>query len=368
MISIGVLGGGQLGRMMALAGYPLGMSLRFLDPAVDATAGQVAEHIVGGYDDLGMLQRFAEGMEAVTYEFENVPIEAAQQLARYVEVFPSPEALSASQDRAVEKTFFRDKYVPTAPFAPVNSRQDLESALTGIGMPAVLKTCRLGYDGKGQSVIRNEEDAESAWEELGGQPLILEGFVPFERELSIIGVRDRHGNSKFYPLVENHHREGILRLSIAPAPGITEKLQREAEDYITRIFEALDYVGVLAVELFEVGGQLLANEMAPRVHNSGHWTIEGAETSQFENHLRAVARLPLGSTAAVGYSVMVNLIGSLPETEQILAIEGAHLHLYGKAPRPGRKLGHVTVRAGDRAILERRLKAVTEIVGYSSNK
>ena len=362
MTTIGVLGGGQLGRMMALAGYPLGLRLRFLDPAIDAPAGQVAEHIVGEYDDHGALEWFAQGVDAVTYEFENVPVEAARYLAERVPVFPPPEALSVSQDRVVEKSFFRDLGILTAPFAPVNSWEDLETRLREMGTPAVLKTCRLGYDGKGQAVIRSVEDAEAAWNAIGGQPLVLEGFVPFERELSIIGVRDREGNTAFYPLVENHHREGILRLSIAPAPDVTPELQGEAEGYARHVMQALGYVGALAVELFQVGGRLLANEMAPRVHNSGHWTIEGAETSQFENHLRAMAGLPLGSTAAVGYSAMLNLIGSLPDEKRVLSVPGAHLHLYGKAPRPGRKLGHVTVRADDTGELEVKLGVVKRIM------
>ena len=362
MKTIGVLGGGQLGRMMALAGYPLGIGLRFLDPAVDAPAGQVAEHVIGEYGDHGALEWFAQGLDAITYEFENVPVEAARYLAERVAVFPPPEALSVSQDRVVEKTFFRDKDIPTAPFAAVNGRDELSAALGEIGLPAVLKTCRMGYDGKGQVVLRGMEDAEAAWNALGAHPLILEGFVPFERELSIIGVRDKTGNTAFYPLVENHHREGILRLSIAPAPDLTPQLQAEAVGYAKRILEALEYVGVLAVELFQVDGGLLANEMAPRVHNSGHWTIEGADTSQFENHLRAVAGLPLGSTAAVGCSAMLNLIGSLPDEKRVLSVPGAHLHLYGKAPRPGRKLGHITLRANDVGELEERLEVLQEIV------
>jgi 5-(carboxyamino)imidazole ribonucleotide synthase len=227
-----------------------------------------------------------------------------------------------------------------------------------MGLPTVLKTRRMGYDGKGQVVLKSMEDAKGALESLGRQPLILEGFVPFSRELSIISVRDREGETAFYPLVENHHREGILRLSLAPAPNLSAELQAEAEGYASKMLESLQYVGVLAIELFEVEGRLLANEMAPRVHNSGHWTIEGAETSQFENHLRAIAGLPLGSTAAVGYSAMINIIGEAPDPSRVLAVPGAHLHLYGKAPRRGRKLGHVTLRANEAETLRANMKAL----------
>jgi 5-(carboxyamino)imidazole ribonucleotide synthase len=233
----------------------------------------------------------------------------------------------------------------------VGTHAELDQALARIGCPAVLKTCRLGYDGKGQFVLREPVDAARAWELLGGAAsddgapaLILEGFVQFEREVSLIAARGRDGETAFYPLVENHHPGGILGLSLAPAPNATHELQALAEEYATRVLDALGYVGVLTIEFFQESGRLLANEMAPRVHNSGHWTIEGAETSQFENHLRAVLGLPLGSTAPVGCSAMLNLIGRVPERAAVLAVPGAHLHLYGKSPAPGRKLGHITLR------------------------
>lgn len=352
-----------MGRMMALAGYPLGMALRFLDPSTESPAGQVGELMVGGYGDQATLDRFAVGLDAITYEFENVPVEAARYLAERVPVYPPPAALEASQDRVVEKQFFRAQGIPTAPFASVNSRSELDAALEQLGLPSVLKTCRMGYDGKGQAMLRSKEDAQSAWDALGNQPLVLEGFVPFERELSIIGVRHHAGNVAFYPLVENHHRGGILRLSRAPAPSVTPALQQIAEGYSRQVMEALGYVGVLAIELFQVGESLIANEMAPRVHNSGHWTIEGAETSQFENHMRAVAGLPLGSTAPVGHAAMLNLIGTTPDSEEVLSVPGAHLHLYGKAPRPGRKLGHITLRANSTSELESGLERLQQIVG-----
>lgn len=345
--SVGILGAGQLGRMLALAGYPLGLLPRFLDPSVDACAGQLAEHITGSYDDPDVLERFAEGLDVVTYEFENVPVEAVRLLSGRVPVYPPPGALEVAQDRLAEKRFFRDQGIPTPPFVPVSTREELGKALRTLGTPAVLKTRRFGYDGKGQSVIKSDEEAEAAWMSLGGRPLILEGFVPFDRELSILAVRGLDGGLASYPLVENHHSEGILRLSIAPAPQVSKEMQAGAEAYARRVMEALYYVGVLAVELFQVGGELLANEMAPRVHNSGHWTIEGAETSQFENHLRAILGLPLGSTAPRGFSAMLNIIGDMPDTAEVLRLPGTHLHLYGKAPRPGRKIGHITLRTDD---------------------
>jgi 5-(carboxyamino)imidazole ribonucleotide synthase len=344
-VIVGVLGGGQLGRMLALAGYPLGLRFRFLDRAADATSGQVGELVVGDYEDPAVLDRFAAGLTVATYEFENVPVVAARRLAERVPLFPAARALEVAQDRFAEKTLFGELGIPVAPFARVDTRADLEAAVGRLGLPAVLKTRRLGYDGKGQAVLREPGDVEAAWARLGDVPLLLEGFVRFERELSVLAARGRDGQTAFYPLVENHHRDGILRKSLAPAPGLTPDLTAQAESHAARVLDALGYAGVLAIELFQEGGRLLANELAPRVHNSGHWTIEGAETSQFENHLRAVLGLPLGSTAPRGVSAMLNLIGATPDPAAVLAVPGVHLHLYGKAPAPGRKLGHLTLRA-----------------------
>ncbi len=341
---IGILGGGQLGRMLALAGYPLGLSFRFLDPSPEACARQVGELLVGDFPDEALLQRFAEGLDLVTYEFENVPVEAARFLAKRLPVFPPPKALEVAQDRLAEKAFMGGLGVPTPPFHPVDSLEELEEGLRALGFPALLKTRRGGYDGKGQVRIGSWEEAPKAFQALGGRGLVLEGHIPFDRELSILGVRSRTGEVAFYPLVENRHQEGILRLSLAPAPGTSQALQEKAETYAKKAMEALGYVGVLALELFQVEGELLFNEMAPRVHNSGHWTIEGAETGQFENHLRALLGLPLGSTAPRGHSAMANLIGHKPDFAQVLALPGAHLHWYGKAVRPGRKVGHITLR------------------------
>jgi 5-(carboxyamino)imidazole ribonucleotide synthase len=359
---VGILGGGQLGRMLALAGYPLGLRFRTLDLSSEAVAGHLTELMVADFNDTDALKRFARGLDLVTYEFENVPVDSARFLNRRVPVLPPPEALEAAQDRVSEKSCFARLGIPTPPFIAVDTWDDLKEALNEIGLPAVLKTRRFGYDGKGQFVLRKTEDVSLAWQSLSGVPLILEGFVPFEREVSILAVRGRSGETAFYPLVENHHSEGILRLSLCPAPGASSELQREAEVYAKRALEALNYVGMLAIEFFEHDGHLIANEMAPRVHNSGHWTIEGAETSQFENHLRAVTGMPLGSTAPVGYSAMVNLIGTIPDSRAALAMPDTHLHLYGKAPRPNRKLGHITIRARDEESLNARLAQVRNLV------
>ncbi len=325
---VGCIGGGQLGRMLALAGAPLDVRFRFLDPSPDACAGDVGELLVGPYDDADLLDRLADGADAVTYEFENVPVEAA----RRVGAVPDARALEQGQDRLVEKELFRSLGIPTARYG----------SLEASGLPALVKSRRLGYDGKGQRVVESLVELED--DELA------EEVVPFDRELSIVAARGRDGQTAFYPLAENEHRGGILAVSRAPAPGAS---QDEAEVIATKLLDALGYVGVLAVELFEVAGTLLANEFAPRVHNTGHWTIDGAVTSQFENHVRAVVGLPLGSTESLGPSVMLNLVGAAPPLERLLGVPGAHVHLYGKAPRPGRKLGHVTlVDAGEESVAE----------------
>ncbi len=361
-MNIGVLGGGQLGRMLALAGYPLGHAFVFLDPAPEALCG-LGSHVVASPGDPRALAELADRVDRVTYEFENVPLAAARALAARLPVYPSPAALEASQDRLVEKTLFRRLGIATAPFAPADSLDDVVRALDEVGLPAVLKTRRLGYDGKGQAVLRRCDEAASAWEVLGGVPCIVEAFVPFTRELSCLGVCGRDGAVAVYPLVENLHQGGILRRSLAPAPGGTEALAATAAAAVRRLAEHLAYVGVLALELFEAEGRLVANEMAPRVHNSGHWTIEGAETSQFENHVRAVTGAPLGATAPIGFSGMLNLIAGWPDPAAILAVPGAHLHLYGKAPRSGRKVGHVTVRGDEPGTVLERLGAIERLLG-----
>jgi 5-(carboxyamino)imidazole ribonucleotide synthase len=352
-MEVGILGGGQLGRMLALAGYPLGVRCTVYDPAPDACAGQVAPHMRAPFDDADALARFAQDTQVITYEFENVPVETARRLEAQVPVRPTPRALELFQDRLLEKQFLQQVGIPTPAFAPIDLENPAD-ALEQVGCPCVVKTRRGGYDGKGQAVAHTLDEYLKAVARWGGMPLIVEAFVLFERELSAIGVRRHNGELRVYPLVQNHHHEGILRLSLAPAPD-SNTLLPTAQEYLKRLMDALQYVGVLALELFQVGDQLLANEVAPRVHNSGHWTIEGAHTSQFENHLRAILDLPLGSTAPRGVSAMVNLIGDIPPIAPILRIEGAHLHLYGKTPRAGRKVGHITLCADDYKSLKRAL-------------
>ena len=342
---LGILGGGQLGRMIALAGYPLGVRSTVLDPAAESCAAHVCPHIRGEFDDLQALYRLVQASDVVTYEFENVPVESARWLAERIPVYPPPRALEVSQDRIAEKSFFQSLGIPTPEFRSVDTREEFDAAIAAIGLPAVLKTRRFGYDGKGQCVIRTVADAETAWAKLGGRPLILEAFVPFDRELSILAVRGRDGQIAVYPLVENEHRGGILHRSLVPAADTGEELAERAAEFAARVLGELDYVGVLAIEWFQDGPRLLANEMAPRVHNSGHWSIEGAFASQFENHVRAVCGLPLGRCDAVGHSAMFNFIGSVPPAADVLKLPDAHLHDYGKSPRPGRKVGHVTLRA-----------------------
>ena len=358
---IGVLGAGQLGRMLALSGHNLGLRFLFVDPAEHPPAACLGEHLKLDYSSPAAIARLS-ACDVVTYEFENVPVAPAEQLATLTTVFPPVNALAIAQDRLHEKTCFQELGIPTPAFFNVESEAELRTALAAVGFPAVLKTRRLGYDGRGQAVLRTDADATRAYAELGSAPLLLESFVPFERELSLIGARARDGSTRFYPLFENHHEGGILRLTLAPAPDISPDRQRAAEGYMTALFDRLGYVGVLTLELFQASGRLVANEIAPRVHNSGHLTIEAAHTSQFEQHLRAILGLPLGSSELLGPSAMLNAIGRLPEAADVLRIPDAHLHAYGKAPRSGRKVGHVTVRAPDWATLAERLSILKPMI------
>jgi 5-(carboxyamino)imidazole ribonucleotide synthase len=348
--------------MIALAGYTLGQRFVFLDPGAESSAGHVGNLRVGTYDDEERLSELARKSDVVTYEFENVPVASARFLNELVPVYPPPAALEVSQDRLDEKQFFQKLGIPTPPFAAVSSREELDEAVARIGLPVVIKTRRFGYDGKGQMVLRTPSDVAHAWEALGAALLIVEGLVPFDRELSILAVRSKTGETRFWPLVENEHRDGILRVSIPKSDAWTPELQQRAEKHAADVLNALGYVGVLAIELFMKGDDFVANEMAPRVHNSGHWTIEGAETSQFENHVRAILGMPLGSTRMVGHSAMLNVIGKLPPKDRVLAVEGAHLHAYGKDASPGRKLGHVTIRAQSRDELHAKIEELLPIV------
>lgn len=358
-MKIGIIGAGQLGRMLALAGYPLGLRFVFLDQSADAPGAQVGRIISGAFDDANKLAELAKEVDVVTFDVENVPVSAVAPIAAEKPFLPPVKALGASQDRLDEKTLFRQLKIPTPPFMAVDSIEDLRAAVAKIGLPGVLKTRRLGYDGRGQFYLRKPADIETAWQTLGTVPLIYEGFVNFTREVSIIGVRSTRGETLFYPLSANTHSEGILRYSVAPYRSAS--LQKQAETYMRKLLKHLDYAGVLTIEFFVQGGKLIANEMAPRVHNSGHWTIEGAQTSQFENHVRAILGLPLGSTRPNGHSAMMNFIGSIPELGNILRVSGVHFHSYGKEPRPNRKLGHCTVNAPSPAARDRALRQLLRL-------
>ena len=349
MKTVGILGGGQLARMMVLAGVPLGLRFLVLDPSPDACAGQVAPLLVGRYDDPEVLAEFASRVDVATFDFENVPAASVEWLAERLPVHPQARALAVSQDRVSEKSLFRELGIPVPEFFAIATRDDLDAAMDAVGVPCIVKTRRFGYDGKGQFRIRTRGDADAAWSALGAQAdtvgLIAEAFVPFDRELSVLAVRSAEGEFRAWPLTRNWHVDGVLSVSLAPAPDVTAGEADAAIAHAERLAEHLGYVGVFALELFDCGGRLLANEMAPRVHNSGHWTIEGAETSQFENHIRAVLGLPLGSTRPKGLACMLNWLGELPDALPCLASAGGHWHDYGKSPRAGRKVGHATFRA-----------------------
>jgi len=353
-MTVGVLGAGQLGRMLALAGYPLGLDFLFLDPAATAPAGRLAPLLRGAFTDAALLSELARRSEVITVDWENVPVEPLRPLQRTTRICPPLAALAAAQDRVSEKRLFERLSIPTTRWRAVSSRAQLARAIREIGLPGVMKTRRLGYDGKGQAVIRTRDDAEPAWQSLGAVPLIYEEWIPFDCEVSIIGARSRQGEIVVYPLNGNVHAQGILRLTRAPfGPALW---QRRAARHLVRLLTHFRYVGIATIEFFVRNGRLIANEIAPRVHNSGHWTIEGAETSQFENHLRAILDLPLGSTRPRGFCAMVNLIGSMPPRPALLARAGVHLHDYGKEPRPGRKLGHCTLLEASARARDRRAR------------
>ena len=358
-MKVGVLGAGQLGRMLALAGYRLDFDFVFLDPATDSCAAPLGAHVHAAYDDEKALAEFCSKIDIATWEFENVPAATAEFVAARKPLLPHPRALSVGQDRLAEKQLFDALAIKVPPYAAVSTRAELDAAVKKIGLPAVVKTRRLGYDGKGQAVLRAAADVERAWAALGQQPLLIEAFVPFEREVSCIGVRSASGQIAFYPVAENVHRDGILRTSI---PRANDPLQGRAEDCTRKVMERLDYVGVLAFEFFVRAGELYGNEIAPRVHNSGHWTIDGAQCSQFENHLRAIAGLPLGSTALRGHCAMVNFIGEVPDMAALAGIPGLQVHLYGKEPKPARKVGHATVTAESEEGLKASLEAVSALL------
>ena len=360
-MNIGILGGGQLARMLAQAGQTMGLNFMFLSPDIPSCAAPFGELLQARYDDWDALERLTQWSDVVTYEFENVPAESIKFLEARARVYPSSNALTVSKDRIREKTEFQRLGINTAAFAAIDSAASLRAAVTTIGFPAILKTRTEGYDGKGQVVLKSTEEIDSAWVKLGAVPCILEEMVMFDREVSIIAVRSETGAKLFYPLSENYHRDGILRLTLSRS---NDAMQEAAEALITRLLEHLNYVGVLTLELFQVGERLLANEIAPRVHNSGHWTIEGAVTSQFENHLRAICGQTLGATGVTVDSSMVNIIGAMPRHLNTV-LPSAKLHDYQKAERVGRKLGHITLLAEDWAVLSERTAVCLALVDES---
>ena len=367
--TIGILGAGQLARMMAQAGLPLGLDFVFLDPAEDACAAEYGKHICASWDDEAALEKLGRLSDVVTFDFENVPESSASLIESLCPVYPPPRALYKSQDRLREKTMMQELGIPVAPFSPVKSRPDLAAAIEKIDLPCVLKTRRFGYDGKGQMVLRFQEDMERAWQALGDAELICEGFVPFDLECSIIAARGREGQTVYWPLTRNLHRDGILAVSRAPVFG--RKLQQRAESLMQSMLDHLDYTGVMALELFLKDDELLANEFAPRVHNSGHWTIDGAATSQFENHLRAICGLPLGEPGKPLHSLMFNLLGEMPgcsnqTSADYTPVEGLHWHDYRKTPRAGRKIGHVTVTAENESELRTRTAQLARQLGMAA--
>jgi 5-(carboxyamino)imidazole ribonucleotide synthase len=364
-MKIGIVGAGQLGRMLGLAGIPLGIECRFLETQADAPAGAVGRIRIGELDDPVAVRALAAEVDVLTTEIENVAPEALAAAAALCPVHPAPPAIGAAQDRLLEKQEFARHGVPTAPYIAIDSPADLDNIETAIGWPAMLKARRQGYDGRGQRFVRSGEEARAGYASLGSMPAIAEGWIPFDREVSLIAVRGRDGATVHYPLCENTHVDGILATTLAPFDDAA--LQEQAESWASAIMRHFDYVGVLTIEFFVTKQGLLANEMAPRVHNSGHWTIEGAETSQFENHLRAITGLPLGCTAARGHAAMLNIIGQMPNRSALLGVPGAHLHEYGKQPRPARKLGHCTLVDQNRERLLERLAAVESLLIHANS-
>lgn len=363
-LRIGVLGGGQLGRMMALAGYPLNLSFAFYDKAADCPSAPLGQRFGDADNSPASLQAFIDSADVFTYEFENIPTAWVEAIvAAGKPVYPGVKSLAISQNRLNEKALFAELNIPSARYRAVRTAADLALAIAELGLPLVVKTVTEGYDGKGQFLLRDAAQADACWQALGGQvPLIAEEFIQFKRELSLIAVRGQDGDTRFYPLAENHHHRGILSHSLVPAPQLDQNTQLMAERYVSSILHAMGHVGVLTLELFETRQGLLANETAPRVHNSGHWSIEGAHCSQFENHVRAVAGLPLGLTRAEQPSAMLNIIGQHPRSEDVLRVTDAHLHLYGKREREHRKLGHITVTADSYAELQMRISRLADVL------
>lgn len=340
---IGILGTGQLGRMLAQAAIKRGHTIAFYDSSHGSPTEEFQVTTVAPFDDRNALEAFAGKCDIITYEFENIPSESVRILERYTDVYPPRRALEISQDRLHEKEFLQSLTISTPRFKSASSQEELFTACHSIGFPCIVKTRRFGYDGKGQVRVSDASEVASAWKQLQPSPLIIEGFVPFSRELSIIGTRDRYGNVVTYPLIQNTHINGILHRSEIPAPAISTGLQAHARELIKSVLHALSYVGTLTIELFDVRGEILVNEIAPRVHNSGHATIESFVTSQFENHILAIVGDPLGASTPCARAVMYNIIGEIPDLTASVNVSSIRTHLYNKTPRAGRKLGHITL-------------------------
>ena len=359
-MKIGVLGAGQLGRMLALSAYPLGHQMRFLALSEEDPSSLLGKTFIHN-NNPEMVSNFADSSDIVTYESENTDVTIVNEISKNTKVYPSDKSLYISQHRGREKALLDTLKIPCAPYQMVNSLDDLKSAIKNIGIPSILKTATDGYDGKGQFLIKSEAQIDEAWEKMSGVDAILEGFINFKRELSLIAVRGIDGSLEYYPLVENSHHEGILRQTLAPAQNISVSLQNKAEEYMSSLLKEIKHIGVLTIELFESDDGLLVNEIAPRVHNSGHWTIEGAQTSQFENHIRAITESPLGQTTMTSkFSTMINIIGVHGPIQKVLKTKNAHLHLYNKAERTGRKLGHITLTSNSIDELNKTIDSLKE--------
>ena len=358
-MKIGVLGAGQLGRMLALSAYPLGHQMRFLALSEEDPSSLLGKTYINNHSNV--IELFSDDSDVVTYESENTDVSIVNKVSKKSKVYPSESSLHLTQHRGREKNLLSKLNIPCAPFKMVNSLLELKSAVELIGLPAILKTAKDGYDGKGQFLIKSESEIDEAWDHISGVESILEGFIKFKRELSLIAVRGLDASLKYYPLVENTHHEGILRLTIAPAQNIPKSLQKKAEEYMHSLINEMDHVGVMTLELFDSSDELIVNEIAPRVHNSGHWTIEGAQTSQFENHIRAITNSPLGATSIKSsFNAMINIIGMHGQTSKVLETKNAHLHLYDKEERKGRKLGHITLTSNSMEELNKSIDSLKE--------
>ncbi len=360
-MKIAILGGGQLARMLCLAAYPLGIEIVCVDPKLDCSVKNMSATFCADYSEVDKIFAHLKNIDCVTYELEALPIQSLQQLARQLPIYPSVDILAIAQDRFLEKKLFTELDIPTTEYQCIDTAQAIKNFIDLHSTPVFIKTRRDGYDGKGQIRVNHIDESETSFNRMPKSPLIIEQGIPYDFEVSLISVRNQQGDIRFYPLTLNKHIDGILRVS--EAPFVNGKLQESAESYARRIMEKFNYIGVMTIEFFCVDGRLLANEIAPRVHNSGHWTIEGAHTSQFENHIRAISGLPLGSVAVTTLSRMVNIIGTKPDPASLVSIPGLHYHWYGKDPLPGRKLGHITICEADRVTLDQHYSEAIRMIG-----